>query len=168
MLDLLVILNDVTKKFFVQDHADDPLVTEAGTQSLTNKAIVNPTEVLTAARTLTMADSGKDFFLATAGGFAVTLPAVATSAGFNARFFVRVAPTTAYTIATNGAEQKLAGLVFSGAGADEDSETDFTATTVSFVANTAVINDSCEIWCDGAGWYARCFCNATGGITITG
>lgn len=126
-------------------------------------------EALTAAKTLTMADSGKKFTLGTAGGFAVTLPAIADAAGFQAEFHVKVAPTTAYTIVTgNSAEQKLAGLVFSGAGADEDSETDFTGTTITFVANTAVIGDWCRVWCDGAGWYTTSFCNATGGVTVTG
>jgi alpha-D-ribose 1-methylphosphonate 5-triphosphate synthase subunit PhnH len=148
------------------------LVTTTGTQTLTNKTVtgLKPTEVLTAARELTVADSGKVFFLSLAGGFAVTLPTVATAlAGFHAKFIVKTAPTTAYTIVTgNGAEQKLAGLVHSGAGADEDSETDITGTTVTFVANTALINDWCEIECDGAGWYVAGFCNATGGITITG
>lgn len=123
---------------------------------------------LTAAKTLTMEDSGKVFTLGTAGGFTVTLPPVATSSGFRATFLVKVAPTTAYIVQTDSSEQKLAGLVLAGAGTDEDSETDFTATNINFVANTAVINDSADVWCDGAGWYARCFCNATGGITITG
>ena len=148
--------------------------TISSTSTLTNKTINAPVglravETLITTRVLTLADSGKTFFLDLVGGFTVTLPTVSTAAGFYARFYVKTAPTTAYIIQTgNSAEQKLAGLVFSGAGADEDSEVDFTGTNVNFVASTAVINDSCEIECDGAGWYARCFCNATGGITITG
>jgi hypothetical protein len=154
--------------------------TISSTSTLTNKTLTSPTvngatglksvETLTEARVLTAADSGKTFFLNAAGGFTVNLPTVATAlAGFYVKFIVKTAPTTAYIIQTgNSAEQKLAGLVHSGAGADEDSETDITATNVNFVANTAVINDWCEIECDGAGWYAACFCNATGGITITG
>ena len=60
------------------------------------------------------------------------------------------------------------GLIFSGAGADEDSEVTLAGTTITFVANTAVIQDSVEIFCDGVAYYSRCYCNATGGITISG
>lgn len=152
--------------------------TISSTSTLTNKTLTSPVvnaptglrsvETLITTRVLTSADSGKVFFLNLAGGFTVSLPAVASSAGFWAKFIVKTAPTTAYIIQTNASEQKLAGLVHSGAGADEDSETDITATNVNFVANTAVIGDWCMVECDGAGWYAAAFCNATGGITITG
>lgn len=141
--------------------------------TLTTPVVNGPTgtqsvETLITTRVLTSADSGKTFFLDLVGGFTVSLPAVASSAGFTARFFVKTAPTTAYIVQTNASEQKLAGLILCGAGTDEDSEVAFTGTNIDFVANTAVINDSAEVFCDGVGWYARCFCNATGGITITG
>lgn len=124
-------------------------------------------EVLTAARVLTAADSGKQFFLALAGGFTVTLPAPAM--GLNFKFFVQIAPTTAYIVRTAGAPaQILAGQVYASAGSDEDSETAFTATDVTFVANTSVIGDSAELYSDGTNWYAKAFTNATGGITIDG
>lgn len=131
----------------------------------------NASTLLTAARTITVADHGATFYLGLAGGFAVTLPtAAAALRGLNLRFIVEVAPTTAYTIVTgNSAEQLLAGLVFASTGGDEDAETAFTGTTVTFVANTATIGDWCEITSHGAvGWSARCFCNATGAITVTG
>lgn len=131
----------------------------------------NASTLLTAARTITVADHGAKFFLGTAGGFAVTLPtAAAALRGFTVQFHVEVAPTTAYTIVTgNSAEQLLAGLVHASSGGDEDSETAFTGTTVTFVANTATIGDWCEIVSAGAsGWIAKCFCNATGAMTITG
>jgi hypothetical protein len=124
-------------------------------------------EVLTAARTLTAADSGKIFFLAAAGGFQVSLPAVATALkGWHATFLVQIAPTTAYTIVS--AAQDLAGLVFENTGGDADEENAFTATTVTFVANTSLIGEKVEIYCDGTGFYALCFAKAAGGITITG
>lgn len=131
----------------------------------------NASTLITAARTMTVADHDVDFFLGTAGGFAITLPtAAAALRGLKFRFHVEVAPTTAYTVVTgNSAEQLLAGLVHESSGADADSETAFTGTTVTFVANTAVIGDWCEIISAGAtGWIAKCFCNAAGGITITG
>lgn len=131
----------------------------------------NASTLVTAARTMTVADHGGSFFLGTAGGFAITLPtAAAALRGLRFRFYVEVAPTTAYTIVTgNSAEQLLAGLVHASSGGDEDSEAAFTGTTVTFVANTATIGDWCEIVSAGAtGWIASCYCNATGAMTITG
>ena len=123
-------------------------------------------EVVVAAKTLTAADSGRTFFLALAGGFTVTLPAIA--AGLNFKFYVQIAPTTAYIIRTAASAQILAGQVYASAGSDEDSETAFTATDVTFVASTSVIGDSADLWCDGTNWYARAWTNAAGGITIDG
>ena len=126
-------------------------------------------EVLTAARVLTAVDSGKVFFLALAGGFAVTLPAIAV--GLNFKFLVQIAPTGDYTIVTPGAPaQIMCGLVHASNGADSDSETAFTATTVTFVAaaGASTIGDGCDIWCDGTSWYVRAYCNISTGITITG
>ena len=131
---------------------------------------LEPTEVLTAARILTAVDSGKTFFLALAGGFAVTLPALL--AGFHAKFFIQIAPTGDYTIVTPGSpDQTLAGLVFGSDGGNGDSEVAFTGTTITFVAagGASTIGDSCEVWCDGTNWYSRCFANlGATGITITG
>lgn len=131
----------------------------------------NASTLLTAARTITVADHGASFFLGAVGGFAITLPtAAAALRGLRFRAYVEVAPTTAYTIVTgNTAEQLLAGLVHSSTGGNADSETAFTGTTVSFVASTATIGDWCEITsCGASGWIAACFCDADGGITITG
>jgi hypothetical protein len=57
-------------------------------------------ERLITTRVLTNADSGKTFGLALAGGFTVTLPALATASGFRATFIVEISPTTAYIIAS--------------------------------------------------------------------
>ena len=123
-------------------------------------------EVLITTETLTAADSGKTFFLALVGGFTTTLPAPVL--GLNYKFFVQVAPTTAYIIITASAAKVLGGQVYASAGSDEDSNTGLSATSVNFVANTAVIGDSAELYCDGTSWYVRAYCNAAGGITITG
>jgi hypothetical protein len=133
-----------------------------------NMAADNSANVETVITTnvISASESGKTFFLDLVDGFASTLPAPA--AGLRYTFIVKTAPTTAYTVATNSAAQILAGQVYCSAGTDEDSETGVTATTITFVANTAVIGDSCEVISDGTSWYAKAFCNATGGITITG
>src|SRR5687767_5126103 len=70
-------------------------------------SVGNASTLVTAARTMSVADHGGNFFLGTAGGFAITLPtAAAALRGLRFRFYVEVAPTTAYTIVTgNSAEQ---------------------------------------------------------------
>ncbi len=124
--------------------------------------------VLITTKQLTVAESGMTFFLALAAGFVVTLPAPAV--GLKYEFFVQIAPTGDYTIVTSGASQILAGLVHSSDGVDGDSETAFTATTITFVAagSASTIGDGCTLWSDGTSWYARCFCNISTGMTITG
>lgn len=125
-------------------------------------------ETVTGTRTLTAADNGKTIFLNAATEFAVTLPSPA--AGLFFRFIVANAPETAsYTVVTAGAAQILAGQVYGSDGGDGDSETDVTATTITFVDGASVVGDSADVWSDGTSWFARCFCNvATTGITITG
>ena len=66
---------------------------------------------LTAATTLTAAQSGKLFTLGTAGGFTTTLPA--PQAGLEYEFVVKVAPTTAYIIATKGSSNIIYGVIAS-------------------------------------------------------
>lgn len=125
-------------------------------------------ERLTAARVLTAADSGKVFGLALAGGFTVTLPALATSPGFNASFVVEIAPTTAYIIAS-AENDNIAGSVYESSGGAGDTETAFSADQINFVANTAVIGDQADIQAVGtAGWAGRAFVSAAGGATFTG
>lgn len=158
-MDARLIFNETTGRFEAVGPNGQTLALVTGLEVV---------ETLQAAKTLKVSDSGKAYMLALAGGFTVSLPAVSTAAGCHYKFFVKIAPTTAYIVQTNASEEKLAGQVYASSGGDEDSETDITATNVNFVANTAVIGDSCEIWSDGVGWYVRAFCNAAGGITITG
>jgi hypothetical protein len=125
-------------------------------------------EVLITTRLLTASDTDKTFFLALAAGFVVTLPAVA--AGLNFSFYVQIAPSGGtYTIVTAAAAQILAGQVRGSNGADGDSETAFSATTITFADGASVIGDSCDMYCDGTSWYARCWTNlGASGITVTG
>ena len=126
------------------------------------------TEVVTAANTITAAENNKVFFMNTAGGFANTLPA--PFAGAHYIFIVTAAPTTAYTVVTEGSCQVLAGHVLTSGFADSgsDVETAATGTTVNFVASIAVVGDRAELWSDGTSWFASCICAVEAGITITG
>lgn len=121
------------------------------------------TEVLTAADTLTADESGKTYFLNTAGGFTVTLPAAA--AGLRYTFIVKTAPTTAYILLA-GTADTISSRVYAGTGGDED----FNALgdQINFVANTSLVGDRVELFSDGSLWYAYGFCEATGSITCTG
>lgn len=122
------------------------------------------TQTLTAAATLTSADSGKLFYLGAAGGFTVTLP---NTDGFWCDFIVTVAPTTAYIIA-GGTADKMAGTVLSASGGAEDTEAAATGDQLNFVASTAVVGDRATVNCDGTNTYVVAVCSATGGCTITG
>ncbi len=118
-------------------------------------------EQLITTRVLTAADSGKTFGLALAGGFTVTLPALSTVSGFNVKFVVEIAPTTAYIIITNSADlDKMAGQVYGADGADSgaSSVTTFSADKLDFVANVALIGDQANFQQVGtAGWAGQAF-----------
>jgi len=114
---------------------------------------------------ITADESGKTFFLDLAGGFASTLPAPA--AGLRFSFIVKTAPTTNYTIVTNGTTQKvLKGLVLVAADGVGDVSTG--GTTATFAANQALPGDRIDMICDGTIWYMKGFAQVAAGITITG
>lgn len=152
------------------------LVDTASAQTLTNKTMTSPVvnapqgsiayERLITTRVLVAADSGKTFGLALANGFTVTLPALASGLFF--KFVVEIAPTTAYIIASAEGDN-MAGQVFASNGADADSETDFTADQINFVASASVIGDQADVVSVGtAGWAAKAFTDVSTGITFTG
>ncbi len=124
-------------------------------------------EVLITTRVLTLADSGKTFFLALAGGFTVTLPAIAGSAGFRAKFFVQIAPTTSYIIASAEGDN-MCGQAYSSTGGDAASITSFSSDQMNFILNVSLIGDSGDVYSDGTNWYARGWSDADAGITFTG
>ena len=125
------------------------------------------TVVLTGAKTLTSADSGTVYSLNLAGGFTVTLPAIA--AGLYFKFYVKTAPTTAYIIAANSADVDLmTGVIVTAATGATDTESTLGADDIRFIANVALIGDSVDLWSDGTAWYARGFCTTATGITFEG
>lgn len=147
-----------------------PTITGATITSSTVTApvITRPIEALTATEVLVAADSGKLLTLGTAGGFDTKLPAPA--AGLFFTFVVKVAPTTAYTITTNGTTQNVIhGHVVSG-DLDQTTATDGTAGTavdvITFAANKALIGDRVELVCDGTLWYAMAYSHVFDGITF--
>lgn len=123
------------------------------------------TEVVTSANVITAAETGSVFFLNAAAEFASTLPAPA--AGLHFTFIVTGAPSGAnYTITTNNSDNIILGQVHSSTGGNADSETSG-ADTINFVDGSSVVGDTVQVWCDGTNWFAQCFSDADGGITIT-
>ena len=123
---------------------------------------VGVSETLTGATTLTAEDSGKSFTLNAAAGAQITLPAVATSAGFNFRFTVgALFATTAWTI--KAATNKIQGGVIVNSvnvpGADEN--------TITFSAAAETIGDFVQLYCDGTNWYVSGLGTSSGAITLT-
>lgn len=126
---------------------------------------VGGVEILTAARTLTAAESGETFFLAAAAGFTVTLPAPAV--GLRYRFVVSTAPTGGnYVIATNGGSDILKGHVTEGdPTAAAASPSDDNADVVNLVQNVALAGDEVQVISDGTSWFFRGSTRADGGVT---
>ena len=102
---------------------------------------------LTADTTLTVADSGKTIFL-DAVGEAITLPAVADSAGVQFKFVVTAAViTSAWTITADAA--KIYGSV-TEAGLVQLASAE---TTITIVHTKAIQGDWFTLESDGTNWY---------------
>ena len=119
---------------------------------------------LTAASTLTAAQSGTTFFLSSATEFATTLPAPAAGLAFT--FIVGAAPSGAsYTIVTASSANIIKGQAVNAAGVAGDTGT--ADDTISFVDGSAVAGDMVTLISDGTSWFAKGFCAVAAGITFT-
>lgn len=128
-------------------------------------------ESLITTKALDSEDNGKTFGLNLAGGFTVTLPAIATvNAGWKVRFRVETNPTTAYIITENGASDTNIVLGSINTSTGQTSAADFEvsgATFVTFVASTALVGDWVTIENNGTNWFAYGQTTVPAGITIT-
>jgi hypothetical protein len=120
------------------------------------------TEVVTTTNVITASESGKTFYLDTAGGFTSTLPAPVI--GLKYKFIVSTAPTTAYIITTNGGDNVLQGTFLDIVG---ELAAIVNQDTLNFVASTSLVGDSLEVESDGTNWYCTAFSLADGGITVS-
>lgn len=125
-------------------------------------------EVVTAAKTLAAADSGKTYILNSATEFAVTLPAPALGLRFT--FIVGAAPSGAsYTIVTNGTTQNVlhgVGVSSADAGGSVSSTAGTAVDVITFVDGQAKVGDRVDMVCDGGAWYALGFCSDEDAITF--
>ena len=121
---------------------------------------------LTAASTLTAADSGRTFFLNSATEFATTLPA--PSAGLSFSFVVTAAPSGAsYTIVTGSSANIIKGVQFTAEDAGGSGDSGTADDTITFVDGQAVAGDRVDLVCDGTNWFAYGFTKLVAALTFT-
>jgi hypothetical protein len=119
---------------------------------------------LTAASTLTAAQSGTVFFLNSATEFATTLPAPV--AGLAYTFIVKAAPSGAnYTVVTASSANIIKGQAYPASGDAGDTGT--ADDTISFVSAQSVAGDMVTVISDGTSWFAKAFCAVAAGVTFT-
>jgi len=123
-------------------------------------------EVISAAQTLTAADSGKVFILDAAEGKTVTLPALAT--GLNFKFIVGAAFATTNWIIDSAEGDNIEGII-SDMGATVAGIPAGAEDQINFVASAEGIGDWIELVCDYANsqWLVSGACRTNGGITAT-
>lgn len=123
--------------------------------------IFNDIGTISAATTLTAADSETWYKLDASAGVTVTLPAL--KAGLSFRFIVASSFATSNFIIDSAEGDNISGvLVVNGASvvaADEDQ--------INFVASAETVGDFIEIWCDGTNWFVYGIGASAGSITAT-
>jgi hypothetical protein len=130
--------------------------------------IANKYEVITVARTLTAADSGKVFGIdQDSGAYEITLPLAATAgAGWNVTFINVDVGSNAVTIANNTDEDTIVGYTSGGDGG-AGSSTDSTAVDEIVFISGSQLGDKCELFCDGVYFYANAVAHDVAHITIS-
>jgi hypothetical protein len=124
------------------------------------------TEVITAANTITAAESGTRFVMNTATARIQTL--TAPEAGLEYWFYVGATePTGTHTIVTAASANIIVGNVSSPEDAAGSVDTVTDADTISLVASKAVHGDFVHVWSDGTNWYLDGQCKVQDGITTT-
>ena len=124
------------------------------------------TTELTAASTLTAAQSGTTLFLNSATEFATTLPLPA--AGLVYTFIVKAAPSGAsYTIVTNGSANIIKGVQVTAEDAGGSGDSGTADDTITFVDGQAVAGDMVTVISDGTSWFAYATTKLVAGLTFT-
>ena len=124
------------------------------------------TTELTAASTLTAAQSGTILFLNSATEFATTLPTPA--AGLSYTFIVKAAPSGAsYTVVTNGSANIIKGVQVTAEDAGGSGDSGTADDTITFVDGQAVAGDMVTVISDGTSWFAYATTKLVAGLTFT-
>ena len=123
--------------------------------------IFNDVATISAATTLTAADSETWYKLDAAAGVTVTLPAA--KAGLSFRFIVASSFATSNFVIDSAEGDNISGvLVVDGASVVADEEDQ-----INFVATAETVGDFIDIWSDGTNWYVYGIGNSAGSITAT-
>lgn len=130
------------------------------------KRALEEVEVLSAAQTLTAADSGKVFILDAAAGYTITLPALA--AGLKFKFIVGANFATTNWVIDSAEGDNINGIV-SDMGSTVAGISAVGEDQVNFVASAEAIGDYIELVCDysNSQWLLSGACATNGGITVT-
>jgi len=135
--------------------------------SASSTGLNNKFEVISAARTLDSADSGKVFGINQASAYEITLPLVSeVDPGWNVKFILTTVAAYAVTIANNTAEDTIVGYTSGGDGGT-GSSTDSTAVDEIQFINGAQLGDCVEIFCDGTYFHTRATAHDVAHITIS-
>jgi hypothetical protein len=124
-------------------------------------------EVISAARTLAEADSGKVFGINQASAYEITLPtAAAAGVGWNVKFVLSTVASNAVTIANNTAEDTIVGMVV---GADDGAAGNSAGTAVDEIVfiSGAELGDTVELLCNGVNFFAKAMCHDVAHVTIS-
>ena len=141
----------------------DYLNENSGVSDLANKY-----EVITVARTMTAADSGKVFGIdQDSGAYEITLPLAATAgAGWNVTFINVDVGSNAVIIANNTDEDTIVGYTSGGDGG-AGSSTDSTAVDEIVFISGSQLGDKVDLFCDGVYFYANATAHDVAHITIS-
>jgi hypothetical protein len=139
-------------------HFSGPVVSTYGFQSGASSV-----ETITAGKTLTAADNGKTFILGDAAPGDITLPAVASSAGFKIKVICGFAITSAAAVKSAEGDNIEGALMVASTVVDVDA-----ADQLNFVQTAENIGDWVTVESDGTYWYADGRALTTGGLTATG
>jgi len=137
-------------------HWSGPVVSENGFQNGASSI-----EAITAGKTLTAADNGKTFILSDAASGDITLPAVATSAGFQIKVVCGFAITSASAVISAAGDIEGCIMVASTV-VDVDG-----VTQMNFIQTAENIGDWITLISDGTYWYVDGRALSTGAITAT-
>lgn len=139
------------------------IVMNSGTAGITLNGHIMTTETVVVATDPlpTANESGKVFLIPAIAATTITLPAPV--AGLRYEFIATGAVTANVSIDCDVG--LLIGQVYSSAGAVEDTGT--ADRYIKFITGTSVQGDTCVVTSDGTKWIAKCYCGATGGITLT-
>jgi hypothetical protein len=123
--------------------------------------IFEEVQTLTAAATLTAADSGTTYILKAAQGKTITLPAL--KSGVHFKFIVGSAFASTNWIIDSAEGDNIEGLlIVNGASVVAEGEDQ-----INFVNSEETVGDYVSLSCDGTNWFVSGAGNLAGSITVT-